>query len=133
MIALVIGNQISYQEAVLCRSPSACAAIRNRQRTGGRCNSCEFEKVATRLIRHSDAPVKEWSSMQSSPVENLPAAAQAPANPHSPTVFSVIQGLIDAGRPLIYLQSAEEDRVVGVLFGWPNKAAAAAWTCLSGA
>ena len=53
--------------------------------------------------------------MQSSPVENLPAAAQAPANPHSPTVFSVIQGLIDAGRPLIYLQSAEEDRVVGVL------------------
>ncbi len=44
----------------------------------------------------------------SSPVENLPTA-------RSPTVSSVIQGMIDAGRPLIYLQSAEEDRVVGVL------------------
>ena len=54
-------------------------------------------------------------TVQSSPVENLPAAVHAPANPHSPTISSVIQGMIDAGRPLIYIQSAEEDRIVGVL------------------
>ncbi len=54
-------------------------------------------------------------TVQSSPVENLPAAAQAPANLHCPTVSSVIQGMMNAGHPLIYLQSAEEDRVVGVL------------------
>lgn len=29
--------------------------------------------------------------------------------------LDTVQGIIDAGRPLIYLQSAEEDRVVGVL------------------
>jgi SpoVK/Ycf46/Vps4 family AAA+-type ATPase len=52
---------------------------------------------------------------QSSPVENLTAPSQAAANPRCPTVFSVIQGMIHAGHPLIYLQSAEEDRVVGVL------------------
>jgi ATP-dependent 26S proteasome regulatory subunit len=54
-------------------------------------------------------------TVQSSPVENLPAASQTPANPHCPTVSSVIQGMMDAGRPLIYLQSAEEDRAVAVL------------------
>ncbi len=77
-------------------------------------------------------------TVQSSPVENLPAAAQAPANPHSPTISSVIQGMIDAGRPLIYLQSAEEDRVVGVLGRLAatrstGRPAATAWTSLSGA
>src|SRR5512136_2436441 len=29
--------------------------------------------------------------------------------------LAAIQGIIDAGRPLIYIQSAEEDRVIGVL------------------
>ncbi len=54
-------------------------------------------------------------TVQSSAVENLAAAARAPASPHGPTISSVIQGMMDAGHPLIFLQSAEEDRVVGAL------------------
>jgi len=32
-----------------------------------------------------------------------------------PVSYAAIQGIIDAGRPLIYIQSAEEDRVIGML------------------
>jgi ATP-dependent 26S proteasome regulatory subunit len=46
-----------------------------------------------------------------------PTAASTPAavEPPLPSVFATIQGIIDAGRPLIYIQSSEEDRVIGVL------------------
>ena len=37
------------------------------------------------------------------------------AEPEVPAVFATIQALIDAGRPMIYIQSSEEDRVIGVL------------------
>ena len=34
---------------------------------------------------------------------------------HQSRSLAAIQGVVDAGRPLIYIQSAEEDRVVGIL------------------
>jgi ATP-dependent 26S proteasome regulatory subunit len=52
---------------------------------------------------------------------NAPQTHHAAATPSvsaeaaAPAVISAIQGMIDAGRPLIYIQSAEEDRVISVL------------------
>jgi ATP-dependent 26S proteasome regulatory subunit len=42
------------------------------------------------------------------------AAPSVPAEASVPAVFAAVQGMIDAGRPLIYIQSAEEDRVISV-------------------
>ena len=41
--------------------------------------------------------------------------SQISAEPRFPSIIAVVQALVDAGRPLIYIQSAEEDRVIGVL------------------
>ncbi len=41
-----------------------------------------------------------------------PASPQAPAN--SLPVVAAIQGILDTGRPLLYIQTTEEDRVIGV-------------------
>jgi ATP-dependent 26S proteasome regulatory subunit len=48
------------------------------------------------------------------PQTELPAS-QAAAEPQVSPMFAAMEGLLDAGRPLIYIQSAEEDRVIGLL------------------
>ncbi len=43
------------------------------------------------------------------------AASPVPEGARTPSARAEIQGLIDAGRPLVYVQSSEEDRVIGVM------------------
>ena len=54
-------------------------------------------------------------TLSAPPAHHTVAAPSVPAEASVPAVFAAIQGMIDAGRPLIYIQSAEEDRVIGVL------------------